>query len=135
MNASQKFAWFTLSVIALVVLTVLVLFPIIGRGALGGCGFLGLLGLSPFCFRRHGDEVVQDERDTVIWQRSLVIAYSAFWVIFVLASMMAAFVYGWEGNVPVPMVLAGVWIGFILVQGAMSLAILLQYRAGASNAA
>jgi hypothetical protein len=70
----------------------------------------------------------------VIWQRALVIAYSAFWVVFVAASMMTAAVYGWEGNVPVPLVLAGVWVGFILVQGSMSLAILLQYQAGASHA-
>jgi hypothetical protein len=135
MNASQKFAWFTLAVISCTVVTVLALIPVLGRGAWGGCGFLGLLGFSPLFFRRRGAEVVQDERDVAIWQRSLGIAYSVFWLVFVMACMTAPAVYGWNGSVPISFVLAGVWCGMIVVQGVMSLAILVQNGWGGPHAA
>ena len=87
-------------------------------------------------FRQRGDEVVvQDERDVQIRQRSLTIAYSVFWVLFVLGCMTAPAVYGWNGSVPVSMVLGAVWCGLIVVQGVMALAILIQYRRGGSDAA
>jgi hypothetical protein len=105
MNASQKFAWYTLAVVALTVVSVLLLIPLLGPGAQGAFGLLGLLGFTPLFFRRRGDEVVQDERDVQIRQRSLTIAYSVFWVLFVLGSMTAPAVYGWSGSVPVSMVL------------------------------
>src|SRR5207249_2527556 len=74
MNASQKFAWFTLGVISLAVVTVLALFPVLGRASWGGCGLLGFLGFSPLFFLRRGGKVLLDERDGLIWQRSLGIA-------------------------------------------------------------
>jgi hypothetical protein len=86
-------------------------------------------------FLRRGGDVVQDERDVAIWQRSLGIAYSVFWLVFVMACMTAPAVYGWNGSVPVPFVLAGVWCGLIVVQGVMALAILIQYGSGGQNAA
>jgi uncharacterized membrane protein len=135
MNASQKFAWYTLAVVALTVVSVLLLIPLLGPGAQGAFGLLGLLGFTPLFFRRRGDEVVQDERDVQIRQRSLTIAYSVFWVLFVLGSMTAPAVYGWSGSVPVSMVLGAVWCGLIVVQGVMALAILIQYRWGGSDVA
>jgi hypothetical protein len=134
MNASQKFAWFTLGVVGLTVILVLLLIPALGTRAQGAFGLLGLLGFTPLFFLQRGDEVVQDERDVQIRMRSLTIAYSVFWVLFVLGSMTAPAVYGWSGSVPVPRVLGAVWCGFIVVQGVMALAILIQYRRGGSNA-
>jgi uncharacterized membrane protein len=134
MNASQKFAWFTLTVVSLTVLLALLLTPLIGPRAQGAFGLLGLLGFTPLFFRQRGAEVVQDERDVQIRQRSLTIAYSVFWVLFVLGSMSAPAVYGWNGSVPVSMVLGAVWCGLIVVQGVMALAILIQYRGGGSDA-
>ena len=95
----------------------------------------GAPGIHPLVLPPGADEVVQDERDVQIRQRSLTIAYSVFWVLFVLGSMSAPAVYGWSGSVPVAMVLGAVWCGLIVVQGVMALAILIQYRRGGSNAA
>jgi hypothetical protein len=44
MTAAQKHAWFNLVVVALSVVTVLILVPVLGPGAQGGFGLLGLLG-------------------------------------------------------------------------------------------
>jgi hypothetical protein len=135
MNASQKFAWFTLGVVGLTVVLVLLLIPVLGHRAQGAFGLLGLLGFTPLFFLQHRGEVVQDERDVQIRQSSLTIAYSVFWVLFVMGAMTAPAVYGWNGSVPVPMVLGAVWCGLIVVQGVMALAILIQYRRGGSDAA
>ncbi len=135
MNATEKFAWYTLGVIVLTALIVAVLLPFAGRGAWGGSGLLGLLGLSPLLFRRRAGEVIQDERDASIWQRSLVVAYSVFWLVFVAACMSTAAVYGWDGSVPVTFVVWGVMGGMVVVQAVMSLTILAQYRWGGPGAA
>jgi hypothetical protein len=134
MSATQKFAWYTLGVILVTAVTVTLLFPFLGRGAWGGLGFMGLLGLTPLFFLRRDGAVLQDERDVLIWQRSLVVAYSFFWLVFVIACMTAPAVYGWNGSVPVAFVVAGVWCGLIVVQAVMALAILAQYRWGGSDA-
>jgi hypothetical protein len=135
MNASQKEASFTLGVVVVTALTVALLVPFLGRAALGGFGFLGFLGLGPFFFRTRGGGVVLDERDAQIRQRSIIVAYSVFWVLFVAAAMTAPMVYGWRGAVPVEFVLGSVWCGFIVVQGVMALATLIQYGWGGRVAA
>jgi hypothetical protein len=101
MSAMQKWAWFNLAVIALTLVAVLSLLPFLGKGALGGFGFLGLLGFGPLFFRRKPGQVLTDERDQLIQRRSWVLAYSLFWVAFVLAAVvLSAVVYGQEGAVP-----------------------------------
>src|SRR4051794_4342372 len=100
-SALQKFAWFNLAVIALTVGTVAALFPLLGSRALGGTGFLGLLGLGVLFFRRRPGQVLLDERDHLIQQRSWVLAHATFWVVYVLAAaLLAPAVYGSDGGVP-----------------------------------
>ena len=135
MTASQKHACFNLSVVVLTVVTVLILIPVLGPGAQGGFGFLGLLGFGPLFFRRRGNEVVEDERDRAIQRRSVLIAYTVFWLAFVAACVSLPAVYGWKGSVPVAVVQSSVWCGLILVVGVMSVATLVQYRRGAVDAA
>ena len=43
--------------------------------------------------------------------------------------------YGWDGLVPVRVVLSGVWYGLILVVGVMAVATLVMYRLGGADAA
>ena len=102
MSAMQQFAWFSLAVIALTLVAVLALFPFLGKGALGGFGVLGFIGFGALFFRKKPGQVLTDERDHLIQRRSWVLAYSLFWVVFVLAAVvLSALVYGQEGAVPV----------------------------------
>ena len=135
MSAMQKWAWFNLAVIALTLVAIVSLLPLLGKGALGGFGFLGLLGFGPLFFRKKPGQVLTDERDQLIQQRSWVLAYSLFWVVFVLAAVvLSAVVYGQEGAVPVWVVQSSVFSGFMLVYALASVAILVQYAGGSKDA-
>jgi len=135
MTATQRFAWFNLAVIALTLVAVLSLLPFLGKGALGGFGFLGLMGFGPFFFRKKPGQVVADERDRVIWLRAWVLAYAVFWVVFCLAAaILCALVYREDGAVPVWVVGGGVFSALMLVQALASIAILVQYAGGAKDA-
>ena len=107
---------------------VLALFPFIGNRALGGLGLLGLIGLGAFFFRKKPGQVLIDERDTLIHRRSWILAYSLFWVVFVLAAVfLSRVVYGQDGAVPVSVVQMSVAWGIMLVYALASIAILVQY--------
>jgi hypothetical protein len=135
MSALQKFAWFNLSVVVLTLVAVLLLLPWLGKGALGGFGLLGLIGLGPLFMRKRPGQVVTDERDALIQQRSWIVAYALFWVVFVLAAvLLAPLVYGQEGAVPVWVVQSSVFCGFMLVYALASIAILVQYAGGTRDA-
>ena len=135
MSAMQKFAWYNLAVIALTLAAILSLLPFMGKGALGGCGFLGLLGFGPFFFRRKPGQVLTDERDLLIHRRSWIVAYALFWVVFVLvAVVLSAVVYGEDGAVPVSVVRMSVFWAFMLVYALASIAILVQYAGGSRDA-
>src|SRR4051794_7130148 len=98
MSRMQKFAWFNLSVIVVTLLVVFSLMPFLGHRALGGLGFLGFIGFSPLFFRKSAGQVVTDERDQQIQWRAWIVAYSLYWVIYVLvAVMLSAMIYGEDG--------------------------------------
>jgi hypothetical protein len=135
MSATQKWAWFNLAVIAVTLVAVLALLPFLGKGALGGFGFLGCLGFGPLFFRKKPGQVLLDERDRLIWLRAWVLAYAVFWVVFCLAAaVLCAVVYGEEGAVPVWVVQSGVFSALMLVQALASVAILVQYAGGSKDA-
>jgi hypothetical protein len=135
MSAMQKWAWFNLAVIALTLGAVLSLLPFLGKGALGGFGFLGLLGFGVLFFRKKPGQVLLDERDRLIWVRAWVLAYAVFWVVFCLAAaVLCALVYREDGAVPVWVVGGGVFSALILVQALASIAILVQYAGGSKDA-
>jgi hypothetical protein len=135
MSTLQKFAWFNLAVIALTLVAILSLLPFLGKGALGGFGFIGLMGLGPLFFLRRPGQVLIDERDALIGKRSWIAAYSVFWVVFVLAAVfLSAVVYGQDGAVPVTVVQMSVAVGFMLVYALASIAILVQYAGGSRDA-
>jgi hypothetical protein len=134
MSAAQRHAWFNLAVIATTIVLVLALLPILGTRAQGGFGVLGLLGLGPWFFVRKGSEVVEDERDQMIRFRSGLIAFAIFWVAFVAACMALPAFYGWDGLVPVSVVLSFVWWGLIVVVGVMAVATLILSQVGGGDA-
>jgi hypothetical protein len=135
-SAAQKFAWFNLAVIAVCVVVVAALIPWLGpQRAMGGFGILGVMGFSPLFFRRRGGECVADERDQMIWHRSVRIAYAVFWLAFVAVCVALPMHYGYGGVMPVMVLQWVLWSGWMIVWGIMSLAILVQYRAGGPDGA
>jgi len=135
MSAMQRFASFNLAVITLTLVTVFTLLPFLGKGALGGFGFTGLLGLGALFLRKKPGHVVIDERDTLIQRRAWVLAYALFWVVFVVAAVLVSpLVYGQEGAVPVWIVQSSVFCSFMLVCAVGSIALLVQYAGGHKDA-
>ncbi len=131
MSASQKHAWFDLAVISLSLVSVGCLYPFVGWKAHGAIGLCGVLGLGPFFYRKRKGEVVLDERSILIQQRSALLGYSVFWVVYVLAaSLLSPFVYGIDGSVPVAIVQFSVFYAMVLFIGVMSLATLVQHFRG-----
>ena len=130
MSPPQKHAWFNLAVITVTLTAVLVLYPFLGKGALGGLGFLGLLGLGGFFYRKKRGEILTDERDNLIHQRSTVVAYSVFWLAFVAAGVLTPLYYGYDGAVPAMLVANAVWAGLMLLIGTQSITTLIQYGRG-----
>jgi hypothetical protein len=135
MSRMQKFAWFNLAVIALTLLVVFSLLPFLGFRAMGGLGCLGLIGAGPLFFRKKPGQVVTDERDHLIQVRSWIFAYAVFWVVLVLvAVVVSAEIYGEDGAVPVSVVRISVAGAFMLVYALASIAILVQYAGGSRDA-
>ncbi len=134
MCQTQKAAWFNLITVGLTLVTVLALYPFLGRGAAGGFGLSGFLGLCPLFFRKRRGQVLADERDLLIQRRSTIIAYSVFWVAFVASAMLALTLYGFDGAVPVPVLVNAVWLGLMLFVGLQALATLTQYGRGGADA-
>lgn len=130
MSRMQKHAWFNLAVVALSVCTVVSLFPLMGKAAHGGFGWLGLLGLGPLFFRKCKGQVVCDERDTLIQRRSVIAGYTAFWLVFIGCACLTPVFYGVDGAVPVVAIMAFPWYAMVILFGVMSIATLAQYRKG-----
>lgn len=98
--------------------------------AQGVFGLLGLGGFQPLLYRKRGQEVVWDERDTLINLRAVVAGYSVFWLVFTLGTMglWAAVYYGGHSTVSVhvlPRLLMGGFLVFVLTR---AVAIVVQYR-------
>jgi hypothetical protein len=135
MSRMQSFAWFNLAVIGLTVLVIFSLLPFLGHRAMGGLGFLGLLGIGPLFFRKKPGKVVTDERDLLIQLRAWIFAYALFWMMFVLVVVvLTPVVYGEDGAVPVSIVRVSVFWAVMLVYALGSIAILVQYGRGSRNA-
>jgi hypothetical protein len=125
MNRAQQIARFNLIVIltslVLSTIAVSVLYFVVSlpmRRAVGGFGFIGicgLMGLSPFLYKKEGDKVSFDERDLMIMRNASLGAYSIFWVLLVLAAMIPFFVLGPKGMVSVKYLAAMVFGGMIIV--------------------
>jgi hypothetical protein len=138
MNKLQKMAWYQLTVLIVTLSVTAAAVAILNykhgmptaKSGLGFLGFLGLLGLSNIIFRPKKDKVEFDERDVSIQKMSTMLAYSAFWVIFVLGSMIAWGIIGTGNLIPVDVLPLMVLSAAILVTTVQSVAILVQYGWG-----
>ena len=134
MCPTQKHAWFNLAVVGLTVVVCVALAPFLGPKAQGAVGLLGLQGFGMLYFRKRPGQVLADERDLDIVRRAGIVAYSVFWLVFVIACVGASFLYSERGAVPVSVVQISVWIGWMLVSSVTSLSVLIQYGQGPDHA-
>ena len=141
MNRWQKIAWYNIIVIlltfSLTAMSITVLafkygFPKALAG-LGTLGFLWLLGLSPLLFKKPKAHVDFDERDKLIFYKSIQITYALFWPIFTAACMIPWFIVGPNKTVSsnvFPIMLGSMGITLTFIQ---SLAALIQYGFGGKD--
>jgi hypothetical protein len=130
MSPAQKHACFNLIIVALALATVLALYPSLGARARGGFGVLGIMGFGGLFFRRRDGRVVTDERDGLIRERSLTLAFRVFWVVFVLSGVFALYYYKAAGAVPLLVVEVALYLGWCLFAAAQSVATLAFYGRG-----
>jgi hypothetical protein len=137
MNRTQKIARFNLIVISIALtlslMAIGVFYFIFGlpiRGAFSSFGFLGicgLIGLTPFLFKKEGGNISFDERDLLIHRNATLIAYSVFWVFFTAGCMIPWWILKTGASIPVAVLPAMLAAGFIIVQIVQSVAVLVQY--------
>jgi len=133
MNRWQKIAWYNITVISISFILTAIVVGILAvkygmpkaLGGLGTLGTLGLLGLSVVIFRKKEGQVDFDERDKLIFFKSIQITYAIFWPVFTAACMIPWFIIGPTRPISsntLPLMLSGVGVMLILSQ---SLAILI----------
>lgn len=136
MHVQEKRAWYMLSVAGGTMLLFGIMTLILGPnpGNVGLFGFLGLMGFGPLIGdkERRGMKLLFDERDQQISARSTFVAFSVFWVLFLLAMILPMFVLGLDGVVTLRAATLG-HIGCValaLVIGVQSLVTVVMYRRG-----
>ncbi len=135
MNKYQKRARFTLIMLGLALVlsitAMLVLRFAVGmswHASTAGFAFIGIMGFSrvrPSLFKK--DISGLDERDLIIKQRAMIVAYWTFWPLFVLAAMAPMFIYGPKGVVSVGYLCCMVFGGMFWVFLMYSITILNEY--------
>ena len=128
MSAAQKHAWFNLAIIGLTLAVVGALVATRGWvGSQGGLGFLGFLGFGAFWYRGGRQEVASDERDHLIRRRSMLVAYTIFWIVCATGCVLLRWYYGATGTVPVVVVQSTGFLGMALICAVQSVVTLVQY--------
>ena len=72
-------------------------------------------------------KIEYDERDTVIKQKALNIAYGIFWYVFVFGSLITYFILGPMNSMPTGVFVIMILGGAILIRLAWSIAVIVQY--------
>ncbi|MCP4798823.1 MAG: DUF2178 domain-containing protein [bacterium] len=117
MSNFQKYARFHLIVVFAALMAVIALYlnPVTSPGYIAGFSILGLLGFGEFYYQRAGKKPIADERDEQINHRSVLIAYTVFWVCFVAWGVLTTMKFSSEGSIPLGYVEPVVWIALCLV--------------------
>ncbi len=135
MNKWQKIAWYNIFVIIFTFILTGVCVGILtikygmpkALSGLGMLGTLGLLGLSDLIFKKKKHHVEFDERDKLIFYKSIQITFAIFWPLFTTACMVPWFIIGPNNPISsnmLPVMLGAIGITLVVVQ---SIATLVQY--------
>jgi len=141
MNRYQKLAWWNLIVITTTIImtttAIAIEFHIRGFSTIGFWFItpLVILKFNRFLFKKPKgqNQVVSDERDSLIIKRSVSIAYTTFWIVLVAASFLSFLIIGPRNSVPtitLPLMVIG---GGLFMKIVCSTAILAQYGRGGNN--
>ena len=134
MSRYEKHAWFNLAVLAITAAAFFVLFLFVGmqERSFAAFGLLGLLGFSQFFYlpRKRDSQIVADERDQSIQLRTMLTAYTVFWVVFVGGSVAVWAIYRSEGFIPVYILPIFPLVGFMILTLVQSVMTLVQYGRG-----
>ena len=135
MNAVEKVAWTELTVSVAASVVVLALYPWMGQAAMGGFGLLGLLGITPLFLRKRGNQVVRDERDVEIENRSSWFGFGTAWVVMMMSLVAVTMWHSHQQrDVSTGLLSALIWTQFALCYSIKGATTLIQYR-GTSRAA
>jgi uncharacterized membrane protein len=129
MTVTQRVHVFNLVVIALALTAFLAAVPRFGFSRAGGLlGFMGFLGFGLVFYWGGKNKVVTDERDRAIGERAARIGFAIFWVLFVLGCVGTWWILGDNATIPVRLLPVIMYLAWAIWQGAMSTAVLIQYR-------
>ena len=136
MTNSEKWALWTLGVIALTMVAYFTFVALRGSGPSSQSVF-ALLALTavPATSRRHLKGIGFDEREREISGKALMAGFRACWVVFIGVVMATGWVKGWDATLAIPvwMLCATIWWAVMLVLAVESVTTLVLYRKG-SNA-
>lgn len=135
MNRYQKLTWWNLIIITLtIIITAAAITTEIHIRGYSTIGFwfitpLVLLKFNRFLFKKPKaqNQVVSDERDSLIIKRAVSFAYTTFWIVLVAASILSFLIIGPRNSVPtitLPLMVLG---GGLLMKILCSVAMLVQY--------
>ncbi len=131
MARAERLALLTLAILGLTAVVYIALLPAFGPArACGAFGVLSLLGIVPFIgLGRKSAQVVFDERDALIQLKSMLAAYTVFWLV-VVGSSMGIWCWSHQGTVPANLLPFFPLVGWVTVALVQSVATLVQYAWG-----
>jgi magnesium-transporting ATPase (P-type) len=133
MSDPEKWAWWTLGVVALTIATYGAFLAFRGHGPATSAVF-ALLALAaiPAASRRDLQGRTLDERERKISNNALLAGFRAFWLAFIVLILAIGFIKGWNSTLTVP-----VWVlaetlcwAAVLVLGVQALTTIVLYRGG-----
>jgi magnesium-transporting ATPase (P-type) len=133
MTDSEKWAIWTLGVVALTVAAYFTFVALRGSGPASQAVF-ALLALTavPVSSRRYFKGRTFDEREREISGKALLAGFRALWVVFIGVVLTIGFVKGWDATLSLPMWMlsATLWWAMMLVLAVQAVTTLVLYRRG-----
>jgi hypothetical protein len=134
MTDSEKWAWWTLGVVALTA-TAYATFVALLKNANAAQSVFALIALTalPKSSRRYFQGRRLDEREAAIANAALLAGFRSLWLVFIVFVMGFGFINGWNSsiNVPMWMLSSSVWWSATLLLVVQATATLVLYRRGA----
>ena len=136
MNRQQKIAWYSITVLSIVLLiTAVMSWWFVAKFGwqridLGLChiGFACIAGLGPLIFRKNKTLTVQtDERDYLLELRAVSAAFGASYCFFVITGMAILIYHGFTATVSVSILVPLIAGSYFTAEFARAIAILIQY--------